>query len=85
MVYASANLGWLTAKQTNFSDHQSTNHSNQLTANVWDVLMDQLTTWAQNHESRLQVLAENTECYAEDPRLCKNLSEEETSFKDLTP
>ena len=45
----------LSAEQTNFNGYQSENHAKRLTAQVWDATMNALTTWAKNHESRLQV------------------------------
>lgn len=65
----------LSAEQTNFNGYQSENHAKRLTAQVWDATMNALTTWATNHESRLQVHA-NTTSYP-------NLTQEQLSFSTL--
>lgn len=65
----------LSAEQTNFNGYQSENHAKRLTAQVWDATMNALTTWAKNHESRLQV-------HGSVPGY-QNLTDDQTSFSNL--
>ena len=65
----------LSDEQMNFTQYQSQNYENQLPAPVWNAVMEKLTTWVQNHEFRLQVLADNTNCWV--------LTDEDTSFINL--
>ena len=65
----------LSAEQTNFNGYQSENHAKRLTAQVWDATMNALTTWAKNHESRLQV-------HGSVPGY-PNLTSEQLSFSNL--
>lgn len=65
----------LSAEQTNFNGYQSENHAKRLTAQVWDATMNALTTWAKNHESRLQV-------HGSVPGH-PNLTDDQTSFSNL--
>jgi len=65
----------LSAEQTNFNGYQSENHAKRLTAQVWDATMNALTTWAKNHESRLQV-------HGSVPGY-PNLTQEQLSFSNL--
>ena len=65
----------LSAEQTNFNGYQSENHAKRLTAQVWDATMNALTTWAKNHESRLQVHG-SVPGYS-------NLTDDQISFSNL--
>lgn len=66
----------LSQEQMSFDQHKVQWEFPRLTTQIWDQVMSHLTTWAKNHESRLQVFADN-------PNL-PNLTEEQTSFNDLT-
>ena len=76
LAYTAGNQSnWLSDDQMDFTQYQSQNHGNQLTAEMWDTVMWKLTTWAQNHEFRLQVFADNTNCWV--------LNHEDISFTDM--
>ena len=66
----------LSQEQMSFDQHKVQWEFPKLTTQIWDQVMSHLTTWAKNHESRLQVFADN-------PNF-PNLTEEQTSFMDLT-
>ena len=66
----------LSQEQMSFDQYQVQWEFPQLTAKIWDQVMSHLTTWAKNHESRLQDFAANPNY--------PNLTEEQTSFMDLT-
>ena len=66
----------LSQEQMSFNQHQVQWEFPKLTTQIWDQVMSHLTTWAKNHESRLQVFAANPNY--------PNLTEEQTSFMDLT-
>lgn len=46
----------LTSEQTTFTDLLSTRHNNQLTAEMWNGLLNRLTNAVTNHEMRLRAL-----------------------------
>lgn len=66
----------LSQEQMSFGQHQVQWKFPKLTTQIWDQVMSHLTTWAKNHESRLQVFAANPNY--------PNLTDEQTSFNDLT-
>lgn len=66
---------WLTDNQINFSDKLSTNHGNKLEAEMWNGIINGLTTRAQNHETRLQAFAQSSGY--------PNLTAEQLIFTDL--
>ena len=66
----------LSQEQMSFNQHQVQWEFPKLTTQIWDQVMSHLTTWAKNHESRLQTFAANPNY--------PNLTDEQTSFMDLT-
>ncbi|MDO4713829.1 MAG: hypothetical protein Q4B28_04205 [bacterium] len=68
---------YLNADQVNFKPLYSSHHQRQLKdVAMWDTMLTKISTWVENHESRLQARASSS---AEYP----NLSAEETSFRHL--
>lgn len=55
-----ANTNYLSSTQTTFTDLLSTKHQNQLKSTMRDSMINKLSHWAQNHETRLQTYAQST-------------------------
>lgn len=58
--HVGASNNYLSTTQTTFSDLSSSNHANQLKVTMRDAMINKLSHWAQNHETRLQVHAQST-------------------------